>query len=148
MCLAALLKHRAKNAGGRSGRGTPVRTFPKAAVYDTSRPTVFGLRDEAEHRARLKRVGHCFAPALLPDLETVMRTEIARLLRVLDEQRGKKCDMHRLSRYYTLDVSGKNVRLLAPSFTFEMLPSLRAAVFPVAISSTFAYHILSVQHTS
>ncbi len=36
-----------------------------------------------------------------------MRTEIARLLRVLEERRGEKCDMHRLSRYYTLDVSGK-----------------------------------------
>jgi hypothetical protein len=101
------LKSRSIDASGRISRqATATRTFPKGPIYDFYRPTLFGLTDEAEHRARFKRVGHCFAPALLPDLETVMRTEISRLLRLLEEQHGANCDIHRLSRYYTLDVSG------------------------------------------
>jgi hypothetical protein len=36
-----------------------------------------------------------------------MRTELAHLLRVLEERRGKECDMHHLARYYALDVSGE-----------------------------------------
>jgi hypothetical protein len=75
-------------------------------MYDYYRPTIVGLTDEAAHRARLKVIGHCFSLALLPDLETVMRPAISALINLLDERRGTKCDMHHLSRYFSLDISG------------------------------------------
>lgn len=110
-----------------------VRTFPKSPMYDSYRPTVFGLRDEAAHRARLRRVGHCFSSALLPDLETVMRSEIALLLRVLEEHRGKACDVHLLSRYYALDVTGERVL----SFDTFLYLSVRVVIirYPLVMPS-------------
>jgi hypothetical protein len=56
------------------------------------------LTDEAERCARFKRVGHCFPPALLSGLRTVMHTEILRQLRILEEQRGANCVIYCLSR--------------------------------------------------
>ncbi len=112
------MKNRAKDRSGRSSQAAATRTFPKASIYDFYRPTLLGLTDEAAHRARFKRVSHCFAPALLPDLERVMRTEIARVLRILEERRGTKCDVHPLSRYYTLDKSGMIVLQSWPAAVF------------------------------
>jgi hypothetical protein len=65
------------------------RTFPKSPLYAAvGRPALFNMRDEAEHRERLKRIGHCYAPSLLRDAEALMRGEIALLLAALDDRGG------------------------------------------------------------
>jgi hypothetical protein len=45
--------------------------------YDSlGRMGIFHVRDEEEHRARLKRVGHCFSVGLLPDKEQLVRSKV------------------------------------------------------------------------
>jgi hypothetical protein len=90
-------------------------TFPKTARYDClGRRSLFSIRYEAEHRAHLKRVGHCFSSALLPDLELVVRSQVAQLLRVIERKRvagagpsnSVAVDMLYWFRMLTLDVAG------------------------------------------
>jgi hypothetical protein len=90
-------------AGAASSERQRPKRFPKAPPYDFQRPTIAGLRDEAAHRARLRQVGHCFSASLLPDLELVIRGDLAPLLQGLIKCRGKTFDMHHWSRAYALD---------------------------------------------
>ncbi len=65
------------------------KTFPKSPLYAAvGRLALFNMQDEAEHRERLKRIAHCYAPSLLRDAEALMRGEIALLLAALDDHGG------------------------------------------------------------
>ncbi len=83
------------------------KTFPKSAVYDTfGKRGVFRMRDEEEHRNRLKRVGHSFSASLLPDIEGVMHEEVAHLLHAMQRYRGREMDMMAWFRKLSLDIVG------------------------------------------
>ncbi len=86
--------------------GTTVKTFPKAPIYEISRKTLAWMTDEAEYREHVRRVGHVFSPSLMPALESVIRTELAPLLRALDERRGGAVDMLHWFRMFALDIAG------------------------------------------
>jgi cytochrome P450 len=83
------------------------KTFPKAPIYEISRKTLAWMTDEAEYREHVRRVGHVFSPALMPALETVIRAELAPLLRALDERRGGAVDMLHWFRMFALDIAGE-----------------------------------------
>ncbi len=86
---------------------TTTKTFPKSDRYAIARrPNVSTMRDEAEHRARVRRIGHSFSTALLPDMEPIMRAEIAHLLRQLEDTRGAEVDALHMFRSLALDVTG------------------------------------------
>jgi hypothetical protein len=64
-----------------------------------------------------------------------MRTELAHLVRVLEERRGNECDMHHLSRYYALDVSGERTATFSSFLSFVRsvtvsLAARSAGVYP------------------
>jgi hypothetical protein len=85
---------------------TIFKTFPKGPMYDFARPNIGNIRDEAAHRARLRRVGHCFSVALLPDMEPGIRQQLDLLLSALEERRGETVDMYYWFRMFALDVAG------------------------------------------
>jgi hypothetical protein len=68
------------------------------------RRSTFRIRDD---RARLKRVGHCYASSVLRDAEDVIRVHVARLLAVLERRRGAAVDMLLPFRMLAMDVAGK-----------------------------------------
>ncbi len=86
---------------------TVTKTFPKSPVYDTfGKRSVFRIRDEEEHRQRLRRVGHSFSSSLLPDMESVMTEEIANLLDAMELHRGREINMVHYFRSMSLDIVG------------------------------------------
>jgi hypothetical protein len=104
--------------GGRSERrAATIKTFPKGPNYDFQRPTIFSMRDEAAHRARVRQVGLCFSASLLPDLEHVVRGKVALMLNALVQRRGKPFDMHHWSRAFSLDFSSMSRAI--PPLTFR-----------------------------
>ncbi len=146
--FVARQSEKAKRKGGRpDGSGpqaatttaaTSLRTFPKGALYDFGRPCVSNIRDEAAHRARLRRVGHCFSAALLPDMEPGIRDQLEVLLNALDERRGKVVDMVWWFRMFALDVTGglTTSHFETPSST--SYPSLQHPLPPMHnLESTF-----------
>ncbi len=82
------------------------KTIPKGERYSITRRSIGALRDEAEHRASLKRIGHCFSPALMPSMEPVVRAETALLLHAMVQRRGGEIDMLHWFRSLALDVTG------------------------------------------
>jgi hypothetical protein len=82
------------------------KTFAKAPLYDTLPFNLISVRDEAVHLALLKRVRHCFAPSVLLEMESVMRSEVALLLRAIEQRRGEAIDMWRWFRMFIVDMSG------------------------------------------
>jgi hypothetical protein len=87
---------------------TVTKTFPKSSWYDAiGRRSVFRMRDEAEHHARLKRVGHCYSLGVLRDTEGIIRSDTARLLAYFERQRGKAQDVLRPFRMCAMDIAGE-----------------------------------------
>ncbi len=87
---------------------TVTKTFPKSPIYDAlGDVNLFRMRDEEEHRRRLKRVGHAFSPTLMPDMERVVHAEMANLLRAMERKRGQPVDMMYWFRMLTFDIVGK-----------------------------------------
>jgi hypothetical protein len=87
---------------------TVTKTFPKSPRYDSfGKRGLFRMRDEEEHRQRMRRVGHSFSSSLMPDMEGVMREEITNLLRAMDAYRGSQVNMLYWARMLALDVSGE-----------------------------------------
>jgi hypothetical protein len=87
---------------------TKLKTFPKSALYDAvgRNVTLFKMRDEAQHRVRLKHIGHCYSASLLHHMEPVMRNYIALLLTALEERRGTPLNMLHWFRMVAFDVIG------------------------------------------
>jgi hypothetical protein len=95
------------------------------------RPTIIGLRDESAHRARLRQVGHCFSPSLMPDLERAVCGGAAALLQALSKRRGTPLDMHHWARAFALDVSSTRhhplLFTLAPPAALTLLSAVARA---------------------
>ncbi len=86
------------------------------------------MRDEAEHRARLKRVGHCYATSVLRDAEDVMKMHVARLLAVLERQRGAAVDVLLPLRMLAMDVAGKMATLMPFLVSWSISFTLRTCL--------------------
>jgi hypothetical protein len=94
-------------AAAAATRPTVLKTFPKGPMYDFARPNIGNIRDEAAHRARLRRVGHCFSVALLPGMEPGIREQLELLLGALEARRGETVDMFYWFRMFALDVASE-----------------------------------------
>ncbi len=121
------LNRTSRNTGKQCETTLLTKMLTTAPVYDFFRPRSVGQRDEAAHRARLKRLGPGFLPPLLPDVERLVLAETEILLRILEDRRGKTCDMFRLSHEFSLDVSGTDIsfstlRTLPTASTFNSFP--------------------------
>ncbi len=123
----------------KAAAAAPLKTCPKAALYDLARPGVSSIRDEAAHRARLRRVGHSFSVALLPDMEPAIMEELGHMLDALEARQGGAVDMLHFFRMFSLDVSRLALPLVHilhcyPSLSLSVRPntSLRNLSMPVA----------------
>jgi cytochrome P450 len=119
----------AAGTGTGAASTTTLKTFPKAAFYDLIRPNVGSIRDEAAHRARLRRVGHCFSPALIPGMEPAIHAEIALLLSKMEERRGGVVDVIHWFRMFSLDVA------------CEEAPAARPPQFNVSVPTYFKFYV-------
>jgi hypothetical protein len=92
-------------------------TFPKSKFYAAAgRESLFNIMDEARHRERVKRIGHCYAPSVLRDTEPLMRHEVATLLAALERRRGTELNMLYWFRMMAFDAVGKgSVSPLSPA---------------------------------
>jgi hypothetical protein len=115
------------------------RLFPKSAFYDVmGRKSLFSMRDEAEHRQRLKHIGHWFSPAWLVDMEHVISEEITQLLARLDDVRGREVDALYIFRMLGLDV----ISMAPPPPLFLILPYRLSVEFCNASSLPLLYDLL------
>jgi hypothetical protein len=101
--------NRTPTAAEAAKNASATKTFPKSAVYDMiGGGAIFHMRDEAQHRARLKRIAHIYAPGVLHDMEPLMRGELALLLAALEQRRGVAVNVMYWFRMMAFDVMGKS----------------------------------------
>ncbi|KAF2108369.1 cytochrome P450 [Lophiotrema nucula] len=80
----------------------------KSPIYDNlGKPGLVGMRDKEQHRERLKRVSHVFAPSVLRELEPGLQAQIQKLVALIAKNEGRGFDIVKPSRMLALDIAGE-----------------------------------------